>query len=195
MIRNLQTRKYGKTRTNKKKNSHSLKRKNKKTRQFRKKRSQRRSKKHKQIIGGTFSSGAFSMPKRPVKTVKERPVKTLEELEKELYDSFIHGVRPPDTHSVSSFEEYKQKLIPKYKRIYKILMPSQLKAQDDHDPPNKTNTVVNKATPVEKIASSKFTNNSRSARLNEWLKHPKKNGSMPNMNQTTNAERQRMEAK
>ena len=179
MIRNLQTRKYGKTRTNKKKNSHSLKRKNKKTRQFRKKRSQRRSKKHKQIIGG-----AFSMPKRPVKTVKERPVKTLEELEKELYDSFIHGVRPPDTHSVSSFEEYKQKLIPKYKRIYKILMPSQLEAQDDHDPPNKTNTVVNK-----------FTNSSRSARLNEWLRNPKINGSMPPMNQTTNAQRKLMEAK
>ncbi len=108
MIRNLQTRKYGKTRTNKKKNSHSLERKNKKTRQFRKKRSQRRSKKHKQIIGGFFGSRKkpqVFMPKRPAK----QPAKTLEE---ELYNSYRHGLRPPGTHSVSSFEEYKKILAP-----------------------------------------------------------------------------------
>lgn len=114
MIRNLQTRKYGKTRTNKKKNSHSLKRKNKKTRQFRKKRSQRRSKKHKQIIGGLFSLSkkkpTISMPivstPKPVRPV--RPVRTLEELK----EDYKHGVRHPGTHDARSFEEYKQILMP-----------------------------------------------------------------------------------
>ena len=86
------------------KNSHSLERKNKKTRQFRKKRRKRRSKKHKQIIGGFFGSQKKTqvlMPKKPPKT-----------LEEQLYNNWSHGLRPPGTHTVSSFEEYKKILAP-----------------------------------------------------------------------------------